>query len=325
MPLPEMLKGHLSVPVVQAPMFLVSNPKMVTEACKSGIVGSFPSLNQRSSEGFERWLKEITEELQAYNTANSDRPAAPFGVNLIVHASNPRMEEDLKLCVKYEVPLVITAMGAVREVVDTVHSYGGIVFHDATNLRHAKKAASVGVDGLILVCAGAGGHAGTLSPFALLPEVRGFFDKTILLAGCISDGRSVAAARMLGADLAYVGSRFINVSESGANDYLKEVIIGSAAADIVYTAAISGVPCNFLRQSIIDAGLDPDNLASKDEIDFGKELQYEEEERKAWKDIFSAGQGVGAIMDTPMTAELCARLRDEYEVAMEGVGDEALR
>jgi nitronate monooxygenase len=290
---------------------------MVVEACKSGIVGSFPALNQRTSEGFEKWLQQITSDLEEYNAANPDNPAAPFGVNLIVHSSNPRMKEDLKLCVRYKVPLIITSLGAISEVIDAVHSYGGIVFHDVTNMRHAKKAAGAGVDGLILVCAGAGGHAGTLSPFAFLPEVRSFFEGTILLAGCISDGRSVAAARIMGADLAYIGTRFINVTESNANDYLQNMIIESAAADIVYTDELSGVYANFLRQSIVDAGLDPDNLKRKDEeLKFEEEFTVDEEDAKAWRDIFSAGQGVGSIDDVPSVQELCARLKSEYEAAM---------
>ncbi len=316
----------MSIPVIQAPMFLVSNPKMVTEACKAGIVGSFAALNQRNSEGLDAWLREIIEDLETWNITNPDLLAAPFGVNLIVHRTNSRLQEDLQAIIRHKVPIVITSLGAAENVVEAVHAYGGIVFHDVTNPRHAKKAAAAGVDGLILVCAGAGGHAGTLSPFAFLSEVREFYDKTILLAGCISDGRSVASARIMGADLAYIGSRFINVAESGASEIMKKLIIESNALDVVYTAEVSGVPGNFLRKSIIDAGLDPDNLQTKSKVEIGEMLTCEQDEKKAWKDIFSAGQGVGSVCDTPTTAELCARLKKEYDATVkaflnEMVGD----
>jgi nitronate monooxygenase len=285
-------------------MFLVSGPDLVVEACRAGVVGTFPALNQRTSEGFEAWLEEIEERLAA---ASADKPA-PYGVNLIVHRTNPRVDADLKLIVKHKVPLVITSLGAVSELVDAVHSYGGLVYHDVINIRHAEKAAGAGVDGLIAVCAGAGGHAGTMSPFALVPEIRSFYDKTILLSGVMSTGRHIAAALMLGADLAYLGTRFIVTKESLAEDGFKQMILSSRGADIVYTPAISGVSGNFLRGSIVEAGLDPENLPPKPE-------GYQSGAKRAWKHVWSAGQGVGSIHDVPTTAELVARLRREYAQA----------
>ncbi|MBX6426707.1 MAG: nitronate monooxygenase [Variibacter sp.] len=306
MPLPEALRGRLALPAVAAPMFLVSGPDLVVEACRAGVLGTFPALNQRTSEGFDAWLHEIEERLAEAERAG-ERPA-PYGVNLIVHRSNPRVEADLKITVAHKVPVVITSLGAVSELVDAVHSYGGLVFHDVINIRHAEKAAAAGVDGLIAVCAGAGGHAGTLSPFALVPEIRAFFDKTILLAGAMSTGRHIAAAQMLGADLAYLGTRFIATQESLAPDAFKQMILEGRASDIVYTPAISGVHGNFMRQSLVANGLDPDNLPPKPEMNMARE-------KRAWKHIWSAGQGVGSIHDIPATAELCARLKREYEDA----------
>ena len=306
--LPASLRGRLKIPAVAAPMFLVSGPDLVVEACRAGVIGTFPALNQRTGEGFEAWLDEIEARLDA---ARSERPA-PYGVNLIVHRTNPRVDPDLKLIVKHRVPLVITSLGAVSELVDAVHSYGGLVFHDVINIRHAEKAAGAGVDGLIAVCAGAGGHAGTLSPFALVPEIRSFFDKTILLSGVLSTGRHIAAAEMLGADLAYLGTRFIATTESLAAPEFKQMILDArGGGDIVYTPAISGVHGNFLRQSLIASGLEPDNLPPKPEINTSSEGR----ERRAWKHVWSAGQGVGSISDVPTTAELCARLIREYEDA----------
>lgn len=300
MSLPNAFRGRLRLPLVAAPMFLVSGPELVIETCKAGVVGTFPALNQRSSEGFAQWLEQIEGAL-------ADVPqAAPFGVNLIVHKSNVRLQQDLELIVRHRVPLVITSLGAVREVVDAVHSYGGLVFHDVTTLRHAQKAAEAGVDGLIAVCAGAGGHAGTLSPFALVGEIRQFFSGTVLLSGCISSGRDVATARMLGADLAYAGSRFINTRESRAEAEYKQMICASQAADIVYTPKVSGIPANFLRPSLERA--EPEAETGAAEGGF-KSLQ---DEAKAWKDIWSAGQGVGAIHDQPPVAELVARLQAEF-------------
>jgi len=307
MPLPKSFQGRLALPVVAAPMFLVSGPEIVIASCRAGIVGTFPALNQRTSEGFDDWLGEIGGALTAAD--------APYGVNLIVHKSNPRVDADLAICTRHKVPLIITSLGAVADLVDTVHSYGGVVFHDVTTVRHAQKAAEAGCDGLILVCAGAGGHAGTLSPFALLPEIRRFFDGTILLAGALSDGRAIAAARMLGADLAYLGTRFIATQESRAVDRFKQMLLDTTAKDIVYTPAISGIPASFLRPSIAAAGYDPDNLPPKGthQAEFGERMA---EERKAWRDVWSAGQGVGQIDDVPAVADLVARLKREYDAAI---------
>ena len=306
MPLPPLLEGRLRLPVVAAPMFLVSGPALVIAASKAGVLGTFPALNQRSSDGFDDWLAEIESNLVGAPEA------APYGVNLIVHRSNPRVEADLALCVKHKVPVVITSLGAVADLVDEVHGYGGVVFHDVINRRHAEKAAEAGVDGLILVSAGAGGHAGTYNPFAFLPEIRRFFKKTILLAGSISDGRGVAAARMLGADLAYLGTRFIATKESLAADGFKEMIVTGKAADIVYTPAISGIHGNFLKESIRAVGLDPDNLPTNGA---GYKAKVNEEQ-KAWKHVWSAGQGVGSIDDVPTAAALVDRLDREYREAI---------
>ena len=307
MPLPKSFEGRLSLPAVAAPMFLVSGPEIVIASCKAGIVGTFPALNQRTSEGFDAWLDEIDAAL-----SDSD---APYGVNLIVHKTNPRVAPDLEICVKHKVPLIITSLGAVADLVDTVHGYGGVVFHDVTTVRHAQKAAEAGCDGLILVCAGAGGHAGTLSPFALLPEIRQFFDGTILLAGALSNGRAIAAAQMLGADLAYFGTRFIATQESQAVDGFKTMIVDAHAKDIIHTPAISGIPGSFLRPSIEAAGFDPDYLPEKgaSQAEFGDNMQ---EERKAWRDVWSAGQGVGQIDDVPSVADLVGRLKREYDTAI---------
>lgn len=302
MPLPEALRGRLAIPAVAAPQFLVSGPDLVVETCKAGLLGTFPALNQRSNKGYESWLAEIRERI--------GNAPAPFGVNLIVHKSNARLDQDLATTVKHRVPLVITSLGAVSELVQEVHGYGGLVFHDVINLRHAQKAAEAGVDGLIAVTAGAGGHAGLLNPFAFLTELRSFFDGTLLLAGALSTGRHIAAARMAGADLAYLGTRFIATKESMAGEEHKQMILASSAKDIVYTDAISGVKGSFLRASIENAGLDPDNLPTKSEIHVGNT------EKRAWKNIWSAGQGVGAIADVPTAAELCARLIAEYRTAV---------
>jgi len=299
---------HLSLPVVAAPMFLISNPEVVIACCTNGIVGTFPALNQRSSEGFEAWLVQIREALDAFE-ARTGRKAAPFGVNLIVHPTNPRLEADLKLCIKHRVPLIITSLGAVSQVVDAVHSYGGLVFHDIIKKRHAEKAAEAGVDGLILVSAGAGGHGGTQNPMSLVSEVRSFFDRNILLSGCISSGRDIATALQMGADLAYMGTRFINTTESAAPEAYKNMIIEAGASDIVYTAAISGVHANFLAQSLQAAGITAEDLKKDTKIDFGKELDTE---AKAWKTIWSAGQGVATIGDTLPVESLVDRLKTEF-------------
>jgi nitronate monooxygenase len=312
----ESLLANLSIPVVAAPMFLISGPKLVTACCKMGIIGTFPALNQRSSEGFEEWLIEIKNELAQFEQ-ETGKKAAPFGVNLIVHHSNPRLQADLALCVKHEVPLIITSLGAVSELVDTVHAYGGMVFHDVIKYRHAQKAAEAGVDGLILVAAGAGGHAGTINPMTLVAEVRSFFDKTILLSGCISSGRDVASALQMGADLAYAGTRFINTTESMASDDYRKMIIDSNATDIVYTAAVSGVPANFLGASLEAMGITEEMWAIKKKINFGEELDAAKAEAKAWKTIWSAGQGVSTIHDVLPVAELAARMKAEFIAAIE--------
>ncbi|SMH30158.1 NAD(P)H-dependent flavin oxidoreductase [Azospirillum agricola] len=299
MPVPAQLSTGLKLPAIVSPMFLSSGPDLVVETCRSGLIGTFPTLNQRSTAGYEDWLFEIRERLGAQDSA------APFGVNLIVHKSNARLNDDLAMTVKHKVPLVITSLGAVREVVDAVHSYGGVVFHDVIGRRHAEKAAEAGVDGIIAVCAGAGGHAGTLSPFALVPEIRAIFDGTIVLAGAISTGAHIAAARALGADLAYLGTRFLATDEAMVNEEHKRMILESTAKDILYTAAISGVNANFLTPSIVRAGLDPDNLTGHAKLDMGSEA-------KVWKDVWSAGQGVGSINDILPAAQLCERLIREY-------------
>jgi nitronate monooxygenase len=301
-------------------MFLASGPELVIETRKAGMVGSFPALNQRTSAGFEDWLNIINSALAAFEK-DTGKQAAPFAVNLIVHKTNPRLEADLALCVKHKVPMIITSLGAVKSVIDAVHGYGGIVFHDVINPRHARKAADAGVDGLIAVCAGAGGHAGNLSPFALVAEIRKFFDKTLLLAGAISKGSDIAAAQLMGADLAYMGTRFINTQESLVQPEYKQMIVDSKATDIVYTPNISGVFANFLKPSIENAGLDPNNLEPKTDIDFGQELEIDADKNSgdkaggAWKQIWSAGQGVGAIDNIPSTADLVTTLIDEYQKA----------
>ena len=302
----------LNLPVVAAPMFLISNPNMVIECCKNGIVGTFPALNQRTSEGFEAWLIEIKEALAAFEKETGQK-AAPFGVNLIVHPTNPRLEADVKLCMKHKVALVITSLGAVSMVVDAIHSYGGLVFHDIIKKRHAEKAAEAGVDGLILVAAGAGGHGGSLNPMSLVAEVKSIFDKTILLSGCISTGKDVATALQMGADLAYMGTRFINTDESIAPEAYKKMIVDAGANDVVYTAAISGVHANFLAASLQAAGITAEDLKKDVKIDFGKEMDTE---AKAWKTIWSAGQGVTTIKDSIPVKALVERLRSEFIAAL---------
>lgn len=302
----------LSMPIVAAPMFLISGTELVIACCKNGIVGSFPALNQRTTEGFEQWVVQIKEALAAFEE-ETGKKAAPFAVNLIVHPTNPRLEADLKICMKHKVPLVITSLGAVSQVVDAVHSYGGLVFHDIIKKRHAEKAIEAGVDGLILVSAGAGGHGGTLNPMSLLSEVRSIFDGTMLLSGCISTGIDVASALQMGADLAYMGTRFINTEESQATDEYRQMIIDSGASDIVYTASISGVPANFLAKSLAKAGISEEDLKAEQKIDFGKELDTE---AKAWKTIWSAGQGVTSIHENTSVKDLVSRLKSEFKTAL---------
>lgn len=308
MSLPASLEQRLRLPVVAAPMFLISNPRLVLACCTSGVVGSFPALNQRDSAGFKAWLEEIEAGLVQLQAP------APYAVNLIVHPTNPRLQADLALCVEHRVPIVITSLGAVKEVVDAVHGYGGLMFHDVTTRRHAEKAAEAGVDGLIAVAAGAGGHAGTWSPFALAAEIRQFFDKTLLLAGCLNHGHEILAAQMLGADLAYMGTRFIATAESQAPGAYKQMLLDAHAADIIHTPAVSGVPASFLRQSLEQAGYDMNALKSGHEQ--GK-LKPIDDEAKAWKTVWSAGQGVGGIDDLPSASALIERLRDEYRDALQ--------
>jgi nitronate monooxygenase len=308
MAIPASWSGRLALPVVAAPMFLTSGPDLVMEACRAGIVGTFPALNQRTTEGYRSWLTEIDERLSA---VSHGRPTAPFGVNLIVHKTNPRLSADLAVTVEKRVPLVIT-LGAVPDVVQAVHAYGGLVFHDVINSRHARKAAAAGVDGLILVSAGAGGHAGTWNPFALVSEIAAFFTGTIVLAGAISTGRHVAAARMMGADLAYVGTRFIATKESLVPDAYKQMIVNSSAADIIYTPKISGIHANFLRPSLVANGLDPENLQDHGALDMESEI-------KVWKTVWSAGQGVGSIHDIPTVSQLVSRFTAEFAEAVASV------
>jgi len=291
MSLPASLQERLRLPAVASPMFIVSNPDLVIAQCKAGIVGSFPALNARPAEELEVWLKRITEELDAWNQANPDQPAAPFAVNQIVHKSNNRLEHDLEMCVKYKVPIVITSLGARVDVNEAIHSYGGLVFHDIINNFFAKKAIEKGADGLIAVAAGAGGHAGTQSPFALVQEIREWFDGPLLLSGSIAKGDAILAAQAMGADLAYIGSAFIATDEANADERYKQSIVDSSASDIIYSNLFTGVHGNYLRSSIEAAGLDPDDLPESDpsKMDFG------DGSSKAWKDIWGSGQGIGAI------------------------------
>lgn len=305
------LKSKLSLPVIAAPMFLVSTPELVIATCKQGIVGSFPALNQRTSEGFADWLKQVSTALEAARAENPQSKIAPYAVNLIVNKSNPRLEADLELCVQYKVPVIITSLGASQDVVDRVHSYGGIVLHDVTNIYHAKKAAAVGVDGIIAVAAGAGGHAGTINPIVLTAEIRSFFDGILVLAGGLSTGRDIVLAEAMGADFAYMGTRFIATTEAGADAAYKQMIETAQSIDIVYTSVVSGVPANFLRASVENAGYTPEQLK---EAAAGK-LKSLESEAKAWKNIWSAGQGVSLINDVPDVHTLVQRLKLEYAQA----------
>ncbi|MGG5502369.1 NAD(P)H-dependent flavin oxidoreductase [Myroides odoratimimus] len=302
-------KNSLTLPIVVSPMFIVSGTKLVIECCKNGIVGTFPALNGRSSEDFEKMLVEVTTELAAFEKETGIKPA-PFGVNLIVNKTNPRVMPDLQLCVKYKVPLVITSLGAVKDLVDAVHSYGGLVFHDIVKKRHAEKAAEAGVDGLICVAAGAGGHAGTASPFALLAEVKSFFKGAVLLAGSIDTGSDVLAAQTMGADMAYMGTRFIATNECLAVDEYKQMIVDSGIDDIMYTDGVSGVNANFLKPSIEKAGID---LSEKKEEDFSK---LTGEHAKAWKDIWSAGHGTAGIDKVLSVKDLVSQLKAEYKNAL---------
>lgn len=310
--IPKGLEGA-SLPVIAAPMFLVSGPDLVIECCKNGVVGTFPALNERTSEGFEQWLIEIKEALSEFEKTTGKK-AAPFGVNLIVHPTNTRLQKDVEICVKHKVPLVITSLGAISILVDAIHGYGGLVYHDIVKKRHAEKAAEAGVDGLILVSAGAGGHAGTINPMALIKDVRKVFDKTIVVAGAISTGTDIASVLQMGADMAYMGTRFINTTESRAQEDYKEMIVNSTSDKIIHTAAVSGIPANFMEASLEAAGIKPEDYKKEGKLDPGLDMNSE---AKAWKTIWSAGHGVSAIDDVPSTQELIDRLRAELVEAME--------
>jgi nitronate monooxygenase len=318
MSLPAILKDTLSIPVVGSPLFIVSGPELVIAQCKAGIVGSFPALNARPAELLDKWLERIKNELDDHEQ-KTGRKAAPFAVNQICHHSNDRLMQDMAMCVKHKVPIIITSLRAPAEVVRAAHSYGGLVYHDVINIRHAKKAVEEGVDGLILVCTGAGGHAGTLSPFALVPEVRQWFNGTVLLSGSIAHGASILSALALGADLAYIGTRFIATTEANADQRYKQMLVETAAQDIVYSNLFTGVHGNYLAPSITAAGLDPANLpeADKSKMNFGSGGNME---KKAWKDIWGAGQGVGQIQDVKPVADVVAQLKREYEEARRRLG-----
>jgi nitronate monooxygenase len=314
MSLPESLKSRLRLPAVAAPLFLISNPDLVIAQCKAGVVGSFPSLNARPLEELDRWLDRISSELAAYDEANPDAPSAPYAVNLIVHGSNNRLQEDLELCVKYKVPVVITSLGAQVFVNEAIHSYGGLVFHDIINNRFAKKAIEKGADGLIAVAAGAGGHAGTTSPFALVQEIREWFDGPLLLSGSIASGDAILGAQAMGADLGYIGSAFIATDEANAEEAYKQAIVDYSSTDIVYSNLFTGVHGNYLAPSIEAAGLDPHNLPESDpsKMDFGSGGNTD---AKAWKNIWGCGQGIGAVKSIGPAAALVERLRVEYAAA----------
>ena len=316
--LPAVLKDRLRLPVVASPLFIISHPELTLAQCKAGVVGAFPALNARPESQLDEWLAQITEDLAAYDAANPDRPSAPFAVNQIVHTSNKRLEHDLMMCVKYKVPIVISSLGAVPEVNAAVHSYGGIVLHDIINNRHANSAIRKGADGLIAVATGAGGHAGTLSPFALVQEIREWFDGPLLLAGAIATGGGVLAAQAMGADMAYIGSPFIATQEARASDGYKQMIVDSNAADIVYSNYFTGIHGNYLKGSIAAMGMDPGALPQADpsKMDFEKATTG----AKAWKEIWGAGQGVGAVKAVSSVAQLVDRLDGEYLAARQRLG-----
>jgi len=301
----------LPLPIIAAPLFIISNPKLVIEQCKAGVVGSMPALNARPASQLDEWLHEITETLAAYNLANPDKPAAPFAINQIVHKSNDRLEHDMQMVLKYKVPIIITSLGARTDVNDAVHSYGGVVMHDIINNAFARKAIEKGADGLIAVAAGAGGHAGTKSPFALIQEIRQWFDGPIALSGSIATGGAVLAAQAMGADFGYIGSAFIATQEARASEAYKQAIVDSNSDDIVYSSLFTGVHGNYLKPSIVAAGLDPDKLPESDPsaMNFGGDA------KKAWKDIWGCGQGIGAVTAVTSTADLVARLAHEYREA----------
>ena len=311
MALPDILKNSLEIPVIGSPLFIVSGPELVIAQCKAGIVGSFPALNARPAHVLEEWITRIKGELGEYQAKHPEKKVAPFAVNQICHSSNDRLSHDIDVCTKLEVPIIITSLRPPAEVVEGAHSYGGKVFHDVINVKHAKKAAEQGVDGLILVCAGAGGHAGTLSPFALVREVKQWFDGTVILSGALSDGWGIAGALAMGADLAYMGTRFVATAEANADQAYKDHLIKYAAEDIVYSTLFTGVHGNYRAPSVAAAGLDPNNLpeADKSKMNFGSGGNMKQ---KAWKDIWGSGQGIGQIKDAPPAAELIDRLKREY-------------
>ncbi len=315
MALPKALEGKLRVPLIGAPMFIVSGAELVIAQCQAGIVGSFPALNARPQSMLGEWIAQIKDALAEYAEAHPDEPVAPYAVNQIVHASNLRLREDVETCVEHEVPIIITSLRPPEDVVKAVHSYGGLVFHDVISLRHARKAISQGVDGIIAVCAGAGGHAGPLSPFALVKEIRKEFDGAVILSGCITSGSDVLAARAMGADLAYSGTRFIASDEANAVPEYKEMIVQSASSDIVYSSLFTGIHGSYLKGSILNAGLDPENLpeGSKAQMDFAK---ANKSDAKAWKNIWGAGQGVGDIDDILPAREIVLRIEREYKDAL---------
>lgn len=314
MALPKVF-DKLRLPVIGAPQFIIANPELVIAQCKAGIVGSFPALNARPQPLLDEWLMRIRNELAAWDEAHPDTPAAPFAVNQIVHKTNARLDADVEACVKHKVPIVITSLGARQDVNDAIHSYGGIVLHDIINVAFARKALEKGADGLIAVCAGAGGHAGGMSPFALVHELREFFDGPLALSGAISNGGAVLAAQAMGADLAYIGSAFIATTEANADQRYKQMIVDSAAADIVYTNLFTGVHGNYLKGSISAAGLNPDDLPVSDP----SKMNFGEGKAKAWKDIWGAGQGVGGVHEIVSAGELVARLKREYDAAKAGI------
>jgi nitronate monooxygenase len=319
------LDGRLRLPVIGAPLFIVSNPDLVIAQCKAGIVGSFPALNARPQSLLDEWIARIKEELAAHDARHPERPSAPFAVNQIVHRSNTRLEQDLEVCARHKVPIVITSLGARPEVNQAVHDWGGITLHDVITLDFARKAVEKGADGLIAVAAGAGGHAGTTSPFALIQEIRGFFDGPLALSGSIATGRAIRAAQLMGADFAYIGSPFIATEEANASSAYKDMIVASRASDIVYSPAFTGVPGNYLKPSIAAAGLDPDALAgvAPATMDFG--ARDAGADAKAWRDIWGSGQGIGAVTEVVPTAGLVERLAREYEEAKHAVPRMALQ
>jgi len=313
------LKRRLRIPVIGSPLFIISNPDLVIAQCKAGIVGSFPALNARPAEVLDQWLERITTELAEYDRLHPERPSAPFAVNQIVHKSNDRLEHDVAMCVKWKVPVIITSLGARTDVFDAIHSYGGMVLHDVIDQKFAHKAIEKGADGLILVATGAGGHAGVQSPFALVQETREWFDGPIALSGSISTGGAVLAAQAMGADFGYIGSAFIATKEANATDAYKQAIVDGTAQDIVYTNLFTGVHGNYLRPSIVAAGLDPDNLPESDpsKMQFGSGGSTKS---KAWRDIWGCGQGIGAVKDVPTAGEYVATLTREYDTARARLG-----